>query len=75
MNLKGHIEIIELPGGDSAHARIFVGPQLYGPDADLIPVTLQFVAPRGSHTPDMHLLFKNTTLVFYNRQGTFVAGP
>jgi hypothetical protein len=75
MNLKGHIEVIELPGGDSTHARIFVGPQLYGPDADLVPITLQFVAPHDSHTPDMHLLFKNTTLVFYNKQGTFVAGP
>ena len=75
VNLKGHIEIIELPGGDAAHARIFVGPQLYGPNADLQPVTLQFVPPPGSHTPDMHVLFQSTTLVFHNRQGTFVAGP
>ncbi len=44
MNLRGQIEVIELPGGDVAHARIFVGPQLYGPGSDLLPVTVQFVA-------------------------------
>ncbi len=29
INLHGHIEVIEFPGGDAAHARIFIGPQLY----------------------------------------------
>ena len=73
INLKGQIEVIELPGGDAAHARIFVGPQLYGPEAALMPVTLQFLPPKGSHIPDMHLLFQQTTIIFHNTQGTFVA--
>ncbi len=30
LNLRGHIEVIELPGGDASHARIYLGPQLYG---------------------------------------------
>jgi hypothetical protein len=75
MNLRGHIEVIEFPGGDAAHARIFIGPQLYGPGSDLLPVKVQFVATHNLHTPDMELLFQNTTLVFHNIQGTFVAGP
>jgi hypothetical protein len=69
INLKGQIEIIELPGRDATRARIFMGPQLYGPGADLVPVTLQFVAARGSHTPEMHILFQHTQIVFRNEGG------
>ncbi len=47
LNLHGRIEVIEFPGGDSARARIYLGPQLYGTDADLIPVTLSFVDVNG----------------------------
>ncbi|HTI15661.1 MAG TPA: hypothetical protein VL461_14030 [Dictyobacter sp.] len=41
INLHGQIEVIEMQGGDPAHTRIFTGPKLYGPNADLIPVTGQ----------------------------------
>jgi hypothetical protein len=71
LNLQGRIEIIELPGGDAAHARIFVGPHLYGQNADLVPITLQFVDTRHNHHPDMLVLFQGTQLVFRNVQGTF----
>lgn len=71
LNLKGHIEVIEFPGGDASHARVFVGPQLYGPDADLIPVTLSFVDINHDHKPDMIVNFQNTHIVFINDQGTF----
>src|SRR6266478_626474 len=53
VNLHGRIEIIELPGGDASHARIYLGPQLYGPSADLVPVTLSFQDVNGDHLPDM----------------------
>ena len=26
INLRGHLEIMEFPGGDASHARIFLGP-------------------------------------------------
>ena len=71
LNLQGRIEIIELPGGDAAHARIFVGPHLYGQNADLVPITLQFVDTRHNHHPDMLVVFEGTQLVFRNAQGTF----
>ncbi|GCE10491.1 hypothetical protein [Tengunoibacter tsumagoiensis] len=37
-NLKGRIEIIEIPGGDNAHLRAFYGPTLLGNGQDRLPV-------------------------------------
>ena len=71
INLHGRIEIIELPGGDASHARIYIGPQLYGSDADLIPVTLSFIDVNGDHKPDMIITFQGTHVVFINDQGGF----
>jgi hypothetical protein len=71
VNLHGRIEIIELPGGDASHARIYIGPQLYGADADLIPVTLSFIDVNGDHKPDMIIDFQGTQVVFINDQGRF----
>ena len=71
VNLHGRIEIIELPGGDASHARIYIGPQLYGPDADLIPVTLRFIDVNRDHKPDMIISFHGTRVVFINDQGGF----
>jgi hypothetical protein len=71
VNLHGRIEIIELPGGDASHARIYIGPQLYGSDADLIPVTLSFLDVNGDHKPDMIITFQGTQVVFINDQGGF----
>jgi hypothetical protein len=71
LNLHGHVEIIELAGGDPAHTRIYAGPQLYGPGADLIPVTIAFSDPAHTHHPDLVLVFQQTHIIFYNRHGTF----
>ncbi len=71
LNLAGRIEVIELPGGDASHAKIYLGPHLYGPHADLVPVTLQFVDTRHNHRPDMLVLFQGEQVVFRNAQGTF----
>ncbi len=70
-NLHGRIEIIELPGGDATHARIYLGPQLYGPGADLVPVTLSFQDVNGDHLPDMIVHFQGTQVVFINDAGGF----
>src|SRR5579875_1031363 len=66
INLKGRIEVIELPGGDASHARIYLGPQLYGPNNDLVPVTLSFVDVNGDHKPDMLINFQGSQVVFIN---------
>jgi hypothetical protein len=73
LNLHGRVEVIELPGGDAAHARIFLGPQLYGPNVDLVPVTIQFIAsPQHTHQPDMQVTFQGAHIMFLNEHGTFV---
>jgi len=81
VNLHGRIEIIELPGGDASHARIYIGPQLYGSDADLIPVTLSFIDVNGDKKPDMIITFHSIgwlgfsdskqQLVYINENGGF----
>jgi len=71
INLNGRIEIIEFPGGDGSKARIYIGPQLYGDNEDLVPVTLSFVDVSGNHHPDMILHFQNTQIAFVNVNGGF----
>ncbi len=71
LNLHSRIEIIELPGGDASHARIYLGPQLYGPGADLVPVTLSFQDVNSDHRPDMIVHFQGNQVVFINDAGSF----
>lgn len=71
INLNRHIEVIELSGGDAAHTHIYVGPQLYGPDDALAPVTLNFVDVNHDHLPDMIVNFQGSRIVFINEQGGF----
>ena len=71
VNLYGRIEIIEFPGGDATHARIFLGPQLYSTGNDLIPATLTFMDVNGDHKPDMIINVQGSKIVFINDQGTF----
>ena len=71
INLNGHIEIIEFPGGDGSKARIYLGPQMYGTGDDLIPVTLSFADVNGDHQLDMIIHFQSSRIVFINDQGGF----
>ncbi len=71
LNLHGRLEVIELPGGDPTHARIYLGPQLYGPNADLVPVTLSFKDVNGDHRPEMILHFQGTQVIFLNTGSGF----
>lgn len=71
INLNRHIEIIEIPGGDATHTRIYVGPQLYGANDELVPVTLAFADLNGDHKPDMIVTFQQSRIVYINDQGGF----
>ncbi len=71
INLNRRIEIIELPGGDATHAKIYLGPQLFGANDDLTPVTLTFIDVNGDHKPDMIVNFQSSRIVFINAQGGF----
>ena len=71
VNLYGRIEVIEFPGGDATHARIFLGPQLYTTGNDLIPATLTFMDVNGDRKPDMIINVQGSKIVFINDQGAF----
>jgi hypothetical protein len=71
INNRGRIEIIELPGNDPAHTRIFLGPQLSGNNTQSIPVTLQFIDTQHNHHPDMLVHIQQSTIIFHNNGNTF----
>ncbi len=71
INNRGQVEVIEFPGNDPSRARLFLGPHLFGANADLTPVTLRFLDPHHTHHPDMAVYFGTTSVLFLNRQGTF----
>jgi hypothetical protein len=64
LNLNGTIQIIELPHGDSAHARIYKGPTLFSDQADLIPVTGEFKVVNGKVEMLVHI--QNQVIVYIN---------
>ncbi len=70
INLHGHIQVIEIPGGDPAHTRIFTGPTLYGSGQDRIPVTGEIVNDKGKadllvHVGSQEFLFVNDGTTFH----------
>jgi hypothetical protein len=71
INLHRHIQVIEFPGGDTAHPHIYNGPQLYGANDDLTIVTLTFADVNGDHLPDMIINIQSSRVVFINEKGTF----
>ncbi|MBV9690991.1 MAG: hypothetical protein JO202_14935 [Ktedonobacteraceae bacterium] len=66
LNLHGHSEVIEFPGGDATRAKVYLGPVLSGPGADLVPVTVSFKDVTGDGKPDMVLQMGEQTVVFVN---------
>lgn len=71
LNNQGHVEIIEFPGNDASHARIYFGPLLTGTHADQVPVTLRFIDPGHTHKPNMLVQVQSESILFINRDGTF----
>jgi hypothetical protein len=71
LNLDGHLEVIELAGGNPAHAHIYVGPTLTGTDAAQVPVTIAFQDVNGDGKPDLLLLFNGIQVVYLNTGTSF----
>jgi hypothetical protein len=71
LNIQGRIEVIELPGGDATHAHIYLGPQLIGQNADLVPAIIHFVDTRYNHHPDMLVQAGDIQVIFRNTNETF----
>ena len=66
MNLNRHVVIIELPGGDAAHARSYQGPILFGDGQDLTPVTGEIRDVNGDGKPDLIVHIQDQQIVFIN---------
>jgi len=76
INLNRHIEVIEIPGGDPAHSKIYVGPTLIGEGEDLTPVTLSFEDVNHDGRPDLVMHVGESTVIFLNQpDGTFKPAP
>lgn len=72
INLNRHVVIIELPGGDTSHSRIYNGPTLFGNGQDLTPVTAVFKDVNGDGKIDMIVQIQDQRLVFINDGTQFV---
>jgi hypothetical protein len=72
LNLNRHVVIIELPGGNTSHSRIYNGPTLFGDGQNLTPVTAEFRDVNGDGKPDMIVHIQDQRLVFLNDGTQFV---
>lgn len=66
INLNARIIIIEIPGGDSSHARIYSGPTLFSDNGNLIPVTLEFKDMNGDGKVDMLVHIGDQQIIYLN---------
>jgi hypothetical protein len=66
VNLSRHIIIIELPGGDPGHSRIYSGPTLFQDGGDLLPVTGKAIDVNGDGKLDLVLYVQDQRIVFIN---------
>jgi hypothetical protein len=66
INLNAHITIVEIPGGNNQHARIYSGPTLYSDNGDLTPVTLEFYDVNGDGKVDMIVHVGDQKIVYLN---------
>jgi hypothetical protein len=66
LNLSGHVIIIELPGGDVSHAKIYSGPTIFTNDAASVPVTGEFKDVNGDGKIDMIVHIQDQRIIYLN---------
>lgn len=66
VNLDSKITIIEIPGGNNQHARMYSGPSLFSDNGDSIPVTLEFYDVNGDSKVDMIVHVGDQKIVYLN---------
>ncbi len=66
VNLNSRITIVEIPGGNNQHARIYSGPTLFSDNGDTIPVTLEFYDVNGDGKVDMIVHVGDQKIVYLN---------
>jgi hypothetical protein len=66
INLHGHPEVIEVPGGDETKQKTYLLPVLVTDGYDTIPITGYFADVNGDGKPDMIVKIQDQRLVFIN---------
>jgi hypothetical protein len=66
LNLKGRVVIIELPGGNIAHARIYNGPSIIGDHPEQTPVTAEFQDINNDGNVDMLIKVGSQQFTYLN---------
>ena len=66
LNLHRHVQIIEIPGGDAAHTRIYSGPTLFGDGQDLTPVTGEVRDVNHDGKPDLIIHIQEQQIIYLN---------
>lgn len=69
LNLNRHVQIIEIPGGDSSRTRVYTGPVLFGDGQDLTPVTGEIRQENGRKDLVVHI--QNQMIILMNDGTTF----
>jgi hypothetical protein len=72
LNLNGQVEVIEIPGGDPSKEKVYIGPTIFSPDPEFVPVTVSFEDVNGDGKPDMEIHIQSQTIVFLNDGKQFV---
>src|SRR5258708_30498141 len=70
LNVRGQVEVFELPAGDPTKVRVFFGPTISGNGADQVVVTISFTDLDHDGTPDLILHYGDSEEVLYNERGT-----
>jgi len=71
LNLNGHVLIIELPGGDASHAKIYSSVTLFTDNADQVPITGEFRDVNGDGKIDMIVHIGDKQIIYLNDGTTF----
>ena len=71
LNLNRHVEVIEIPGGDSTKMKVYAITTLFGDGEDLTPVTLGFRDVTGDGKPDMLIHIQDAVIAMINDNGSF----
>lgn len=71
LNLNGHVLIIELPGGDSARAKIYSGPHIFADNPASVPVTGEFRDVDGDGKIDLIVHIGEQRIIYINTGSDF----
>ena len=71
LNLRGQINILELPGSDLAQTRTLAGPYLVGAAGPYVVPYLSLADVNGDGQADLLLQVREEVVVYVNENGTF----